>query len=65
VGYVADGQLKATRVKFDNVGTKSTGKNTDDSAADVSAIFTEDETATGAGNGTSAPAWAQGWTVGL
>ncbi|MDO5636048.1 MAG: hypothetical protein Q4G18_02200 [Myroides sp.] len=65
VGYVADGQLKATRVKFDNVGSKSTGKNTDDSAADVSAIFTEDETATGAGNGTSAPAWAQGWTVGL
>lgn len=65
VGYVADGSLKATRVKFVNVGTKSVGKNTDDSAADVSALFTEDESATGAGNGTDVPSWATGWTVGL
>src|SRR5690554_3760394 len=65
VSYVANGQLKATRVKFENVTTKSTGKMTDDSAADVSAVYTEDASATGAGNGSSAPAWAAGWTVGL
>lgn len=65
VGYVADGTLKATRVKFVNVGTKSVGKKTDDSAADVSALFVEDDTATGAGNGTDVPSWAAGWTVGL
>lgn len=65
VGYVADGSLKATRVKFVNVGAKSVGKNTDDSAADVSALYTEDETATGAGAGESVPSWANGWTVGL
>lgn len=65
VSYVANGELKATRVKFDNIGTKSTGKKTDDSAADVSAIFTEDASATGAGNGTATPSWAAGWTVGL
>lgn len=65
ISYVASGELKATRVKFDNVATKSKGKKTDGTAADVSAIFTEDATATGAGNGTATPTWATGWTVGL
>lgn len=65
IGYVASGELKATRVKFDNITTKSKGKKTDGAAADVSAIFTEDTTATGAGNGTATPTWAAGWTVGL
>lgn len=65
IAAVAAGTLKVTNVKFENVTTKSKGKKTDASSADVSAIFTENETATGAGNGSNAPAWTQGWTVGL
>ncbi|KQS46479.1 hypothetical protein ASG38_11810 [Flavobacterium sp. Leaf359] len=65
IGYVANGTLKATNVRFDNITTKSVGKNTDGTTVDVSAIYTESTTATGAGNGTATPSWAQGWTVGL
>lgn len=65
IGYVADGSLSATRVKFDNVGTKSSGKKTDGTAVDVNAVYTEDESATGAGAGADVPDWAKGWTVGL
>jgi hypothetical protein len=68
VGYVAAGSLKATRVKFENVTTKATGKNTDGTAvapAVINNVFSEDNTATGAGNGTATPTWAQGWTVGM
>src|SRR5690554_739364 len=65
VGYVASGELKATRVKFENITTESKGTNTDGSEADVSGAYTVDNTATGAGNGTAMPNWAQGWTVGL
>lgn len=65
VGYVSNGELKATRVRFDNIDKKSTGKMTDDSTADVSGVYTEDPTATGAGNGINKPSWAAGWTVGL
>jgi len=64
VGYVGT-SLKATRVKFEDVTVKSKGTKTDATAADVSAVFTEDNTATGAGNGTATPTWAQGWTVGM
>lgn len=65
VGYVTAGNLKATNVKFDNVATKAKGKNTAGDSVDVNAIFTENTTATGAGNGILAPVWAQGWTRGL
>ncbi|WKW47071.1 hypothetical protein P3875_03150 [Myroides sp. JBRI-B21084] len=65
ISYVLNGTLKATNVKFDNVTTKSKGKKTDATAADVSAIFTEDTSAKGAGNGTATPTWAMGWTTGL
>lgn len=76
IAYVADGTLKVTNVKFDNVVTKSKGKKTSpgkDNAGnaipgesvDVSAIFTENNAATGAGAGTATPEWAKGWTVGL
>ncbi|RZL16888.1 MAG: hypothetical protein EOO89_10700 [Pedobacter sp.] len=64
VGYVGT-SLKATRVKFEEVAVKSVGKKTDDTVVDVSAVFTEDNTATGAGNGSGVPAWTAGWTVGL
>lgn len=56
-GYVISKELKATNVRFDNVQTHANTAAT--------GIFTENANATGAGNGTSAPAWAQGWTVGL
>ncbi|EGV43778.1 hypothetical protein BZARG_1215 [Bizionia argentinensis JUB59] len=65
IGYVVNGSLIATNVKFDNVTTKSTGKDTAGAAVDVSAFYTEDATATGAGNGAQKPTWANGWTLGL
>ncbi len=64
VGYVG-GDLKATRVKFEDVTTKSKGTRTDGTAADVSNVFTEDNAATGAGSGTAKPTWANNWTLGL
>lgn len=65
IGYVAAGSLVATNVKFDNITTLSTGKDTAGTAVDVSAMFSVNENATGAGNGTAKPSWANGWTVGL
>lgn len=58
-------KLKATNVKFDNVTTKSTGKDSNNQAVDVSKVYTENANATGAGNGVNTPTWAQGWTIGL
>lgn len=55
-GYVGT-ELKATNVKFENVTTTAN--------ATATGIYTENTNATGAGNGTNAPAWAAGWTVGL
>jgi hypothetical protein len=63
--YVGNGELKATRVKFENVTTKSVGADDAGTAFDASAIYTEDNTANGAGNGTAKPTWANGWTTGL
>lgn len=65
IAYVTAGTLVATNVKFDNVTTLSTGKNTAGATVDVSAMFTVNANATGAGNGTAKPSWANGWTVGL
>lgn len=65
ITYVGTGDLKATNVKFEDVTTKSKGANTLGTAVDVSAIFTESTTATGAGNGSGVPTWANGWTKGL
>lgn len=60
ISYVNDGSLKATRVKFENITNQAVY------SADVSQqIYSEDNTATGAGNGTAKPAWAEGWTVGF
>jgi len=55
--------LKVSGVSFADVISKSTGKKTDGTSADASAVFTEDTAATGAGNGILAPSWAAGWTV--
>ncbi|HNU59765.1 MAG TPA: hypothetical protein PKI08_07425 [Aquaticitalea sp.] len=57
--------MAATNVKFENVTTKSVGKNTAGETVDVSAVFSENSSATGAGSGTAKPSWANGWTVGL
>lgn len=57
--------LKGTNTKFEGIGSNAKGKKTDGTATDVSAVFTESATATGAGNGTAAPNWATGWTVGF
>lgn len=69
IGYVnANPQtLKATNVMFDNIPTLTRGTPTASGAplVDVSSIFTENNAATGAGNGTGIPTWAQGWTTGL
>ncbi|MFA7444921.1 MAG: hypothetical protein WCY89_03180 [Flavobacteriaceae bacterium] len=65
VGYVSNGALKATNVRFDNIATKATGKDTAGNSVDVSGVYTENNNATGAGNGTGVPSWAQGWTKGL
>ncbi len=65
IAAIGTGKLKITNVKFDNVTTKSKGKDNAGASVDVSAVFTENADATGAGNGTAAPTWTQGWTVGL
>lgn len=65
VGYVADGTLAATNVRFIDVTTLSTGKNTAGESVDVSAFYSLNNEATGAGNGADTPAWATGWTLGL
>lgn len=64
LGY-AGTDLLATNVKFEDITTKSVGKNTAGTSVDVSTVFTESTTATGAGNGSGVPTWAAGWTKGL
>jgi len=58
-----NGQNRITKVKFDNVTTKASVKATTGSATAILLpnTYTEDATATGAGNGTSTPTWAAGW----
>lgn len=65
VGYVSNGELKATNVRFDNVTTKATGKDTAGNTVDVSGVYTENNNAMGAGNGAGVPSWTNGWTKGL
>jgi len=65
IAYVADGSLKATNVRFINVGTKVVGKDTAGEIKDINSMITENDAATGAGAGDGVPTWAQGWTVGL
>ena len=57
--------LKVTNVTFSNITNLSKGKNTAGATVDVTNAYTETTTATGAGNGTGVPTWAQGWTTGL
>jgi hypothetical protein len=57
--------LKVTNVNYLNIPTKTKGKKTDGTAADVSAVAAESTIAVGAGNGVNAPSWSAGWSVGL
>ncbi len=59
-------ELKATNVTFDAIATKSKGKTTAATTADVSAVFTESlSVSTGAGAGISAPSWSLNWAIGF
>ena len=53
--------LKANNVTLTNVVSAAKGKNTAGNSVDVSNAIEITTTATGAGNGTAAPAWANGW----
>lgn len=66
VGYAQDGQIKIDGVRFENVAVQHRAVMTDSNATapDISGAYTVDANATGAGNGTAKPTWAQGWTVG-
>lgn len=54
-GLAAAGDIKITNVKFIDVA--------DADKADENLTITEDENATGAGNGIDAPSWAAGWST--
>jgi hypothetical protein len=59
-------ELKATNVTFEAITTKSKGKTTAATSADVSAVFTESlSVSTGAGAGISAPSWSLNWAIGF
>lgn len=64
-GYVSAESLKATNVKFIDVPTRTKGRDTAAGVVDVTAVYSENVSATGAGNGTDTPTWATGWTIGL
>lgn len=58
--------LLFTNVKFSNIAdVNAKGRDNNGDPVDVSNVYTENENATGAGNGTGVPSWAQGWTIGL
>ncbi|WP_379025792.1 hypothetical protein [Parapedobacter deserti] len=64
ISFVGDGSLVAANVRFINVTTKATGKATNGNSANVDAIFTENNSATGAGTtGNELPSWAAGWAL--
>ncbi|WP_159477634.1 hypothetical protein [Chryseobacterium sp. 18068] len=58
-----NGGNKITNVKFDtNIATKASAKNTAGTAVTILAnTYSENASATGAGNGINTPTWATGW----
>jgi hypothetical protein len=59
-------ELMFTNVKFSNISdVNAKGRDNNGDPVDVSNAYTENENATGAGNGSGVPGWAQGWTIGL
>lgn len=51
-----------TNVRFEAIGTNIKAKNTAGTTLDLTSAVTVSATANGAGNGSSLPTWAQGWT---
>lgn len=49
-------------VRFESIGTNIKGKNTAGTSVDLTAAVTVSTTANGAGNGSSLPDWAKGWS---
>ncbi|AZB30508.1 hypothetical protein [Chryseobacterium balustinum] len=49
-------------VRFESIGTNIKAKNTAGTAVDLTAAVLVNTAANGAGNGSSLPTWAQGWT---
>lgn len=64
LAFITAGSLKATNVRFIDVTTKAKGTSTAGGAVDITSVYTENNEATGAGNGIDKPTWADGWTVG-
>lgn len=62
LGHITSGDLKLTNVNFENVAQQSRGTNSAGTVVDVTGAFTVNTSATGAGNGSGVPDWAQGWT---
>ena len=62
IAAVTANTLDATNVSFADITRKSVGKTTAGASADVTGVFAETTTATGAGSGASTPSWAAGWT---
>ena len=57
-----NGANKITNVKFENINTIASLKNTAGSPVTIlTNTYTENASATGAGNGTNTPSWATGW----
>lgn len=57
-----NGTNKITNVKFETVNSKASAKSTAGSSVTVLAnTYTENNSATGAGNGINTPIWANGW----
>lgn len=65
LAFIEAGELKATNVRFDNIGTLAKGTTTADGSVDITKMYTVNNQADGAGNGTDQPTWAEGWTVGF
>lgn len=58
-----NGGGKITNVRFDNILTQTSAKNSAGTAVTLNAgTITENAAATGAGNGTTLPTWAAGWS---
>lgn len=57
--------VKVVGYSFEDVPATVKGKKTDGSSADASALLSGSTSATGAGNGTAKPTWANGWAIGF
>jgi hypothetical protein len=57
--------LKGTNVTFNDITSKTKGKNTLGTSTPVPTVAVETTSAIGAGSGAATPSWAAGWTTGM